>query len=301
MSCNLQVTCRIAESERLALFSARHAAASALLLVLVVVCAVVGTAAPSELSAVAWTSDPEAAKMQLITDSLTVALNSTKAQIKKAAVAKAKNVATTVVAQKWALTTPARENAKKYMQHREYSLRDVFSKPDSKNAMSMEEVAVTKANKRTGKREGISLHATPGVAQTSAKRSHLMVPALSMVSLKAVDSLTAALKELEASELTPVRTKEMATQTLAEIQQQLASLEGGVNCARKEEYDKMLGTSYEYLRACISYAYLSMRYRGARKSVHNSSIPKTLNISITPNKHTTPNTCTHMTSNTCDA
>ena len=61
-----------------------------------------------------------------------------------------------------------------------------------------------------------------------------------LMTLQIVDSLTAALKVLSSSQVTPVGTRKLATLTLSQVQDQLSSLEGTVDCARKEEYDSML-------------------------------------------------------------
>ena len=61
-----------------------------------------------------------------------------------------------------------------------------------------------------------------------------------LMTLQIVASLTAALKALSSSQVTPVGTRKLATLTLSQVQDQLSSLEGTVDCARKEEYDSML-------------------------------------------------------------
>lgn len=202
------------------------------LALVLVVCAVVGSDRSGRRELAAWSDDPEVAKMQETIDSLSESLQDTKRADEQAAAAQ-------TVARAKAAAEAKEEADEKEMKHnfiaqREHTLRDVYEQPEKYTAQK----ALAVENSLRVHLNPSALAATAGSGTTALKMP--VVPVHGLVSLRAVGSLTAALKVLEESKFTPKHTRSLATLTLSAITEQLQTLEGGVDCARKKEYDDLL-------------------------------------------------------------
>lgn len=187
--------------------SAALACALALALTVAVLVTSSGSSAqPSALST--WADDnTEEVKMQDTINSLTQTLDATKRELRRAALAT-----------------------------KDGALRDVYQHPelyDSKRAQRM--ASLLKPPSAAPASDEVDANALAATAD--AKSPHKGVP---LVGLRSVDSLTAALKVLEDSKLTPAPLRKLATLTMAAVQAQLQALESGVDCSKKNKYDELL-------------------------------------------------------------
>jgi len=223
----------------------RRAAAAlggGLVLVLVVATVAGSDSRRSEL-APAWGDDPEVAKMQSTIDSLTKSLDHTKEEIRRADAKKA------------ALQAQRRDDvqadavSKKLDQQSEHALRDVYAKPErysTSRAMAVEK-AVERGSMFATSGKAAQLFSSALARKPMPEEQHAASAKHGMVSLKGMNSLTAALKVLEDDKGTPAHTRKMAASALSEVMTELEGLESGVDCSRKSEYDKMLSNFGELL------------------------------------------------------
>ena len=193
-------------------------------------------ARPSALSP--WADDPELAKMQDTIASLSQTLDSTKHELRRAAAQRREDAR-------------AQADSRKYLRGKDHALRVVFEHPEqyaSKQARDKLAASLQKAVPAAAALPAGGAAAALGVTAPPKPAAAAPRP---VVSLRIVGSLTAALKVLQDSKLTPVQTRKLATLTMSAVKAQLQALESGVDCSRKAEYDKLLthfGTLLEQLR-----------------------------------------------------
>jgi hypothetical protein len=194
--------------------SAALACALALALTVAVLVTSSGNSAqPSALST--WADDhTEVVKMQDTINSLTHTLDATKRELRRAALA-------------------AKDGA----------LRDVYQHPeqyDSKRALSVQGKLSRMASLLKAPSAAPASDEEDASALAAAADAKSPPKGVPLVGLRMVDSLTAALKVLEDSKLTPAPLRKLATLTMTAVKAQLQALESGVDCSKKDKYDELL-------------------------------------------------------------